>query len=169
MSDVATSNYTGRHLEKHPAVTQQIEPLENLSAVKIKKAVRSLVMAVLFLAGCSSSGSTNTHTTNAKDTCAENVIIVNGYALKPGAYLPDSEMWRRPTSTVTVIPQNQSPPYNYLEGDDPEPPSPGIGNDSENDYGFDDGPCYGDCNDMDNDGRTWDDYEADGDGRYESP
>jgi hypothetical protein len=31
----------------------------------------------------------------------------------------------------------------------------------------DDGPCYGDCTDMDNDGRTWDDVDADGDGRYE--
>ncbi len=32
---------------------------------------------------------------------------------------------------------------------------------------YDDGPCIGDCNDMDNDGRTWDDYDADGDGLYE--
>ena len=32
---------------------------------------------------------------------------------------------------------------------------------------LDDGPCYGDCTDMDNDGRTWDDVDADGDGRYE--
>ena len=32
-----------------------------------------------------------------------------------------------------------------------------------------DDPCYGDCNDMDNDGRTWDDYDGDGDGLYESP
>jgi hypothetical protein len=29
--------------------------------------------------------------------------------------------------------------------------------------------CIGDCNDMDNDGRTWDDYDGDGDGLYESP
>lgn len=29
-------------------------------------------------------------------------------------------------------------------------------------------PCYGDCYDMDSDGRTWDDYDADGDGLYES-
>jgi hypothetical protein len=33
---------------------------------------------------------------------------------------------------------------------------------------YDDGPCYGDCYDMDNDGYTWDDYDADGDGLYES-
>ena len=32
---------------------------------------------------------------------------------------------------------------------------------------LDDGPCYGDCTDMDNDGRTWDDVDADGDGRFE--
>ena len=62
----------------------------------------------------------------------------------------------------------RQPVTDYYEGDDPEPPSPGIGNGSENDYGFDDEPCYGDCNDMDNDGRTWDDYDGDGDGRYET-
>jgi hypothetical protein len=32
---------------------------------------------------------------------------------------------------------------------------------------LDDGPCIGDCTDMDNDGRTWDDVDADGDGRFE--
>jgi hypothetical protein len=31
------------------------------------------------------------------------------------------------------------------------------------------GDCVGDCNDMDGDGRTWDDVDADGDGNYESP
>ena len=35
------------------------------------------------------------------------------------------------------------------------------------DYGTVDS-CEGDCSDMDNDGRTWNDVDADGDGRYES-
>lgn len=30
-------------------------------------------------------------------------------------------------------------------------------------------PCSGDCYDMDNDGRTYNDIDGDGDGRYESP
>ena len=32
-------------------------------------------------------------------------------------------------------------------------------------YGY----CEGDCNDMDNDGRTWNDVDSDGDGIYETP
>jgi uncharacterized protein YjbI with pentapeptide repeats len=72
-----------------------------------------------------------------------------------------------PPITPTRPQSNYSP--DYLEGDDPEPPRPGIGNDSENDYGYDDGPCIGDCNDMDGDGRTSDDIDRDGDGLYESP
>jgi uncharacterized protein YjbI with pentapeptide repeats len=46
----------------------------------------------------------------------------------------------------------------------------GYGNST--DYGDDSSPddyCRNDCNDMDNDGRTWDDYDADGDGLYETP
>lgn len=31
------------------------------------------------------------------------------------------------------------------------------------------GGCAGDCNDMDHDGRTYNDVDADGDGLYESP
>ena len=40
----------------------------------------------------------------------------------------------------------------------------------EPDWGdYDAGSCVGDCTDMDGDGRTWDDIDADGDGFYESP
>ena len=38
----------------------------------------------------------------------------------------------------------------------------------QDEYSGDYEPCDGDCNDMDNDGYTWDDYDADGDGLYES-
>jgi hypothetical protein len=41
----------------------KIEPSANLSADKMKKVVRSLVIAVVFLAGCSSLDSSNTTTT----------------------------------------------------------------------------------------------------------
>ena len=34
--------------------------------------------------------------------------------------------------------------------------------------GSEDDRCIGDCNDMDGDGRTWNDVDADGDGLYES-
>jgi hypothetical protein len=80
-----------------------------------------------------------------------------------------SDLKRRYVVTIPTYPvQNGGGcDYDCLYGDDPEPPAPGIGNDSENDYGFDDGPCIGDCNDMDGDGRTWDDFDADGDGLYE--
>lgn len=59
--------------------------------------------------------------------------------------------------------------------------SPGYVNDddypSDDDSGYDDtyidddgvDSCVGDCNDMDNDGRTWDDVDADHDGLYETP
>jgi hypothetical protein len=40
----------------------------------------------------------------------------------------------------------------------------------EPDWGdYDTGSCVGDCTDMDGDGRTWNDIDADGDGFYESP
>ena len=41
--------------------------------------------------------------------------------------------------------------------------------DYQDDYGGFDDYCEGDCYDMDNDGRTWNDVDADGDGLYESP
>ena len=41
--------------------------------------------------------------------------------------------------------------------------------DDYGDYGGFDDYCEGDCYDMDNDGRTWNDVDADGDGLYETP
>ena len=41
--------------------------------------------------------------------------------------------------------------------------------DDDDSYGDYDSQCVGDCNDMDNDGRTWNDVDADNDGIYESP
>jgi hypothetical protein len=40
--------------------------------------------------------------------------------------------------------------------------------DTNEDFGNSDTSCIGDCTDMDNDGLTWNDYDADGDGLYES-
>ena len=48
------------------------------------------------------------------------------------------------------------PNYNYQD-------------DYQDDYGGFDDYCDGDCYDMDNDGRTWNDVDADGDGLYETP
>ena len=48
------------------------------------------------------------------------------------------------------------PNYNYQD-------------DYQDDYGGFDVYCDGDCYDMDNDGRTWNDVDADGDGLYETP
>jgi uncharacterized protein YjbI with pentapeptide repeats len=322
MNDVATTNNTGRHLNKHSAITRQIEPLENLSGAKMKKAALSLVVAVVLLAGCSSSGSiklvngykfitfedykgdeiqeranlrdadlrgaklpvgvylreadltnanlrdadltrahlfdadltganlaganlaganlTGANLTDADLTGANmlhtklvgadlsRAILLNadlanailGNATLTGANLhfanmnnanlaganltganltgadlfatdlsraillnadlayadlylaknanlrganlrgttmPNGSEWRIPTPSVTVIPRTQSPRY---EGGDDKLYIEDDGEDYE--------PCYGDCNDMDNDGRTWDDYDADGDGRYET-
>ena len=55
---------------------------------------------------------------------------------------------------------------------DPPEWEPSENFDSGNDYAEDfdsDPPCIGDCNDMDGDGRTWNDIDGDGDGLYESP
>lgn len=41
--------------------------------------------------------------------------------------------------------------------------------DDDDIYGDYESQCVGDCNDMDNDGRTWNDVDADNDGIYESP
>lgn len=49
-------------------------------------------------------------------------------------------------------PPYQPPRVIYGDPGDPEPIEP---------------PCVGDCTDMDGDGRTWNDIDADGDGRYE--
>ena len=61
------------------------------------------------------------------------------------------------TGTIaSSIPNLPTPTYNY--------------EDDYGDYygGFDE-YCDGDCYDMDNDGRTWNDVDADGDGLYETP
>jgi hypothetical protein len=57
------------------------------------------------------------------------------------------------------------PNYNYQDdyGDY------GDYGDYQDDYGGFDDYCDGDCYDMDNDGRTWNDVDADGDGLYETP
>jgi len=71
-----------------------IKPGANFTAVKMKQIVRSLVVATVFLAGCSSSDSTNTATTVTEEvsTGANSVAtvereIVNGYTIEPGADL----------------------------------------------------------------------------------
>jgi hypothetical protein len=52
------------------------------------------------------------------------------------------------------------PNYNYQDN---------YQDDYQDDYGGFDEYCDGDCYDMDNDGRTWNDVDADGDGLYETP
>lgn len=55
-------------------------------------------------------------------------------------------------------------PALYVGGDEPWP-------DDHSSYGDDSdyGSCVGDCTDSDDDGRTYDDVDADGDGLYETP
>ena len=76
----------------------KIEPGAILAGVKVTKFVRGLVVAVVFLAGCSSSDSSSTTTTVAADvtttvaadvttTVAQARIVVNGYKIEPGAKL----------------------------------------------------------------------------------
>lgn len=60
-------------------------------------------------------------------------------------------------------PNNHPPAVVFVE-DDFDTPVVDDGGEFEE---FD--SCVGDCTDMDNDGRTWDDVDADGDGLYETP
>ena len=119
------------------------------------------------------------------------VVEVNGYKIEPGANLSGANLTyanlsnadlsnanltsANLSSTIlssanlsnanmtdsyrNVVPPKKSP--TNRDGDDYE-------DNYENDYGDNYESCVGDCNDMDNDGRTWDDIDGDGDGRYES-
>ena len=181
-----------------------IDSNENQPATKMKKFVPSLVVAIAFLAGCSSSDLSSGSTTIGPNLSS----MVNGYKIEPyanltGAKLSDTKLIRvdlyhanltdadlrganlsganlatanltyaNLTNTKmigtklfgakltgayqTFTPQNQTPNY--------EPDDDSV----EDDYVEDYETCIGDCNDMDNDGRTWDDIDGDGDGRYES-
>jgi hypothetical protein len=93
-----------------------------------------------------------------------------------GADLTGANLYPPPTSFW----QNQSPTYGSTDdygSDDGDIYDDDYGDVYDDDYGdvYDDDygddyeSCVGDCNDMDNDGRTWDDIDGDGDGRYESP
>jgi uncharacterized protein YjbI with pentapeptide repeats len=73
----------------------KIEPGADLSGVKMKKVVRCLVVAFVFLAGCGSSGSNGTTTTVAQAVTAVNgylITEVNGYKIAPGADLQDANL-----------------------------------------------------------------------------
>lgn len=70
-------------------------------------------------------------------------LCVNGDWSLTGFY-----WWEAPAPTIW-----QPPRVMYGDPGDPEPIEP---------------PCVGDCTDMDGDGRTWNDIDADGDGFYES-
>lgn len=92
--------------------------------------------------------------------------IVFSYTVLPHTVLPDL-----PTSTTTSGSRNSSPSGGCST--DADCGGGPYGEERENygdDYWPDEGPnwCDGDCNDMDNDGRTWDDVDADRDGCYES-
>ena len=75
--------------------------------------------------------------------------------------------WAPSFNSHTPLPNNYyQDDYGDDYGDDYEND---FGDYYEDDYGGFDDYCEGDCYDMDNDGRTWNDVDADGDGLYESP
>jgi len=88
-------------------------------------------------------------------TAIRNIMLTVGFLAAVGlliwivvAALADFEDWNNRGQTPT-----------FQEGDRNwwiEPIDPGYGEDR----------CIGDCNDMDNDGRTWNDVDRDGDGFY---
>lgn len=87
-------------------------------------------------------------------TAIRNIALVLGFFAAVGLVIwifgtivEDLEEWNNPGQTPT-----------FQEEDKEELIDPGSGRDR----------CIGDCNDMDNDGRTWNDVDRDGDGLYES-
>jgi hypothetical protein len=86
-------------------------------------------------------------------------------------FTPYNVLPNLPTSTTTSDSRNSSPSGGCST--DADCGGGSYGEERENygdDYWPDEGPnyCDGDCNDMDNDGRTWGDVDADRDGCYES-
>lgn len=69
-----------------------------------------------------------------------------------------------PSSWTSQYREDPRPNYGRSDGEDGD----GRGDPNPGDLGGSDEPCAGDCTDMDNDGRTNDDVDADGDGLYES-
>lgn len=64
-----------------------IEPGAGTYVVKMKKVAQGLWVAIVFLAGCSSSGSSSTTT-----TVAQPAIVKNGYKIYPGANLSGADL-----------------------------------------------------------------------------
>jgi hypothetical protein len=81
----------------------------------------------------------------------------------PSPYQPT---YNQPKTTVDTYVNEYDPAEDYVEDydEDYDPADDYYYSEPEDYYE----PCYGDCYDMDFDGRTWDDYDADGDGLYES-
>ena len=108
----------------------------------------------------------NQEGTKERQDCSWTIIFKHTF--NPYTVLPNL-----PTSTTTSGSRNSSPSGGCST--DADCGGGPYGEEREN-YGDDYWPdpddgsnyCDGDCNDMDNDGRTWDDVDRDGDGLYET-
>ena len=91
-------------------------------------------------------------------TMTNNAIARFSFGAAPAVILVGAAAIALVVATVIDDPPADGPPtYNYSEHN----------NSDYDDSGYD--TCVADCTDMDNDGRTWDDVDADGDGVYETP